>query len=339
MANRAKKKALRGIAALAAFVFTLTGCGSAPDAAAPDLTGVSSYYVRADGDDGNAGTSEDTPFRTLQRAVAAAAATPVRKITVIGTLAGHTGIERADPTVKKLIKVMSAAGGKEFADIPADQVGVAAVEGSLDGPDPDEILITGKPGAERAVLAPPAGGEDRILTVVSSTVRLEHIEISGLDSGKPLSAVAVAGGTLTLGKGAKVTKNTSAGPAGIHAVRSLVIMRDDAEVSFNKGTRDAGVYLGNGSVMALFDKALITGNRADGGNGGVSLEGSSLIMYGSSAITGNNSGTDGGGITAFPESKNGYISQVTIGDNAVLDGYAVKQAAATSSGYADTRNR
>jgi hypothetical protein len=218
-------------------------------------------------------------------------------------------------------------------------VGVAAVEGSLDRPDPDEILITGKPGAERAVLVPPPGGEDRILTIVSSTVRLEHIEISGFNSGKSLSAVAVAGGTLTLGKGAKVTKNTSAGTAGIHAVRSLVIMRDDAEISFNKGTRDAGVYLENGSVMALFDKALITGNKADGGNRGISLEGSSLIMYGNSAITGNNSGTEGGGITAFPDSKNGYISQVTIEDNAVLDGYAVKQAAATSSRYADTGNR
>jgi hypothetical protein len=89
MANRAKKKVLWGIAALAAFGFVLTGCGSASDAAAPDLTGVSSYYARADGDDGNAGISEDAPFRTLQRAVAAA--TPVRKITVIGTLAGHTG--------------------------------------------------------------------------------------------------------------------------------------------------------------------------------------------------------------------------------------------------------
>jgi hypothetical protein len=77
--------------------FVLAGCASGPKAAAPDLTGVTSYYVRADGNDKNAGISGDAPFKTLQRTLEAAAKTPVKKVTVIGTLAGNTTIQAADP--------------------------------------------------------------------------------------------------------------------------------------------------------------------------------------------------------------------------------------------------
>ena len=309
--------------------FVLAGCGSSPAASAPvDLTGVTSYYVRADGDDKNAGTSEAAPFKTLQRAVDAAANTPVKKITVVGTLVGYTKIEKADPTVKKLIKIMDATGGQDLAEVLKNQVGVATVEGSLDEPDPDEILITGKPdasGAERAVLASPAPANpsDYTLTVIDSTVRLEHIEISGLNTTKNGSAVFVAG-TLTLAKGAKVTKNISR-VRGIRAIWGLVIMRDNAEVSHNEGEDSAGVYLERGSVMAMFDKALITGNKAISGNGGgVALSGSTLLMNDNSSISGNSAGNAGGGIITFTDTENGYISQITMQDNAVISGNTAK---------------
>jgi hypothetical protein len=326
-----KQFCLLGMPAMALVCgFVLAGCGSGPKAAAPapvDLTGVTSYYVRADGDDKNAGISEDAPFKTLQRAVEAAAKTPVKKVTVIGTLVGNTTIKDADPTVNRPKKYIDATGGQDDAEVLKNQVGVAAVEGSLDEPDPDEILITGKPdasGAERAVLSP-ADPDSAILLVVSSTIRLEHIEISGMNTTKTKPAVGVAG-TLTLAKGAKVTKNISGAYPGIYAIWGLVIMRDDAEVSYNEGGDNVGVYLQGGSVMAMFDKALITGNKAttDKG-GGVALNGSSLIMRGNAAISGNSAGNAGGGIITFTDTKNGFISQITMADNAVISGNTAKK--------------
>jgi hypothetical protein len=319
-----KKFWLFGVMA-AALVFGLlaAGCGSSPKAAAPDLTGVSSYYVRADGDDKNAGTSEAAPFKTLQRAVEAAAKTPVKKITVIGTIAGNTTIQDADPTVKKIIKVMDATGGQDLAEVLGAQTGVATVQGSLDDPDPEEILITGKPdaaGTERAMLVPPVNNNNAILIVLNSTVRLEHIELSGLnDSTKQLPTIFVSG-TATLAQGAKITKNISKGYAGIYALYGLVIMRDNAEVSHNEGSDNVGVYLERGSVMAMFDNALITGNKAAQNGGGVAMQGSTLIMRGNSAISGNSAGNGGGGIITFPDTENGYISQITMEDNAVVSG-------------------
>jgi hypothetical protein len=145
--------------------FVLAGCGSSPAASAPvDLTGVTSYYVRADGNDTNAGTNEAAPFKTLAKAVEAAAKTSVKKITVIGTLAENTTIKDADSTDKMPQKIIDATGEQDMAKAMAG-LRVATITWSLDERNPDEILITGKSdasGAERAVLTP-ASKKDPIL--------------------------------------------------------------------------------------------------------------------------------------------------------------------------------
>jgi hypothetical protein len=321
-----KKSVLLGMSVLA-FGFLLAGCGSSPKATAPDLTGVSTYYVRADGDDKNAGTSEAAPFKTLQRAVDTAAKTQVKKITVIGTLTGNTTIKDADPTVKKITKVLDATGGQDIAEVLKNQTGVLTVEGSFDDPDPEEILITGKPdasGAERAVLVPPANNKNAALSIVKSTVRLEHIEVNGLNK----SGISVIAGTLTLAKGAKVTKCGGEQVSAIFAMLgSVVVMRDDAEVSGNETNGDdadgAGVLL-MGSVMVMFDNALITGNKTAGNGGGVMLGGASLIMCGNSAISGNSADNGGGGVITLTNPENGDVSQITMEDNAVISGNTAK---------------
>jgi hypothetical protein len=94
-----------------------------------------------------------------------------------------------------------------------------------------------------------------------------------------------------LAHGTKITKNSG----GIAAIKGVVIMRDDAEVSHNEGNDNVGVYLENGSVLVMFDKAQITGNKAKSGNGGgVALSGSSLLMNDNSSISGNSAGNPGG---------------------------------------------
>jgi hypothetical protein len=117
-------------------------------AAALDVTGLAAYYVRADGDDRNLGISEEAPFRTLQRAVEAAATTPVKRITVIGALRENVSINDADPSAPAIQLSM------------ADGITTLAADPSGDGRDPGSIVIAGKPGAsgqERAVLASPGG--------------------------------------------------------------------------------------------------------------------------------------------------------------------------------------
>jgi hypothetical protein len=234
----------------------ISGCGSSPAVSAPvDLTWVASYYVRADGSDANSGISEAAPFKTLAKAVDAAAKTPVKKITVLGTLVENTKIEKTDPTVR---------GTKTD---PAAKTKTITINWSLDEQDPDEILITGKPdasAAERAVLTP-AIKDKYILLIMSSTVRLEHIEISGLNAPEKIkddvAAVMVVGGNLTLAQGAKITKNSCYSHAGIYAIVGVVVMRDDAEISHNEGKSYAGVMFGSGSIGIMLDKTRIAGDR------------------------------------------------------------------------------
>jgi hypothetical protein len=322
-----KKGFIFGLSGAALLIgLVLAGCGSAP-ASTVDLTGVTSYYVRADGNDKNAGISEDAPFKTLARAVEAAAKTTVKKITVIGTLSVGAAIQDADPTVRRQVKSIDATGGKDIAVVLKSQVvGVAKIDWSLDERDPDEILITGKPGAtgaEQAVLTP-AKEDTAVLLVSKSTVRLENIEISGLDSDGV--AIMVVTGTLTLARGAKVTKNAG---TGVRALGGIVIMRDDAEISGNtlKDAAGGGVFLSMGSVMVMFDKALVSGNKAENGSGGgVLVLGSSLLMHDNTAISGNSAGQNGGGISVLNDTENGYLGQVTISGNAMVSGNTTSKA-------------
>ena len=77
------------------FAVLLAACGSSP---ARSQAAGASYFVRADGSDSNAGTSEDAPFKTLAKALDAASKTSVKTITVIGTLVGETSTEHLRPT-------------------------------------------------------------------------------------------------------------------------------------------------------------------------------------------------------------------------------------------------
>ncbi|MDR3356525.1 MAG: right-handed parallel beta-helix repeat-containing protein [Spirochaetaceae bacterium] len=313
-----KKKGFVFVLSCAALTaaLVLAGCGSAPVVTpdpdtAPDLTDVTSYYVRADGDDKNAGISEDAPFKTLARAAEAAAKTQVKKITVIGTLVGSTTIENADPTLQPRVK---------------NQKGVVLIKGSLDENDPDEILITGKPGAtgaERAILTP-ASQDSQILRISDSSIRLENIEISGLGSNK--HAIIVVVGTLTLARGAKITKNAG---IGVSALGGIVIMRDDAEISGNtiKNTAGAGVNLLLGSVMLMFDEALISGNKVENSpGGGVLVYGSSLLMHDNTAISANSADQNGGGIVVTNDTESGFLGQVTMSGNSIVSGNITSQA-------------
>jgi hypothetical protein len=313
--------------------FVMAGCGSSPAVAPVDLTGVTSYYVRADGNDANAGTSEDAPFKTLAKAVEAAAKTTVKKITVIGTLAGNTKIENADPTVLSTeigyqVRVVELNGQKTTM-VDTTKPATLKIKGSYDEHDPDSITITGKPGAsgaERAVLTS-AGGDYTVL-IINSTVVFENIEISGNPTDP---ALFIQLSRLALGAGTKIINNTSteAGKmeygdgGGIAAVTSILVMRDDAEVSGNKGTEQGGGLFLQECVLAMRNNSKIAGNTAGRSGGGVCLQASTLEMYDAAQISGNVSSDSGGGIAAFSRNKKFYSSITMNGDSRILSNKAV----------------
>ena len=68
-----------------------------------------SYYVRADGDDeNNNGRSEDTPFKTLTKAVDSASKGAVKTITILGTINSTFRISNADAT--SIISIVNQHG-------------------------------------------------------------------------------------------------------------------------------------------------------------------------------------------------------------------------------------
>jgi hypothetical protein len=298
----------------------LAACSSSPKAPPVDLTGITTYFVRADGSDTNTGINEDVPFKTLAKAVEAAAKTRVKTITIIGVLNEETVIQGTDPSVIKITKIM-VTGGQDMAKVLAKQQGVARIQGGYDVKDPEEILITGKPDATEAEKAVLKGLPDKAaaLTIFRSTVRLEHIAINNaVTTGSP---VQLGFACLTLGKGVKISNNKPYGE--IYATGSLVIMRDDAEVSNNEAN-DGGMYLDNGSVLAMFDNALISENNATTNGGGVALNGSTLDMFDNAAITNNSATNAGGGIITFANEKNGFLSLIRMNGNALISKNSAK---------------
>ncbi|MDR2922228.1 MAG: right-handed parallel beta-helix repeat-containing protein [Treponema sp.] len=270
-----------------------TACGSSPSGKAPDLTGVTSYYVRADGNDSNAGTSEDAPFSTLAKAVETASKTKVKTITVIGTLVGKTEIKDSGT---------------------------------------DEILITGKADAsdnEKAVITTKAGASENGIRIIgTANVRLENITITGtrfcgiyvegknnkliLGKGTVITGnggfedrrtsfgggVLVVDGTLIMQADALVKGNFAYnGGGGVAVQEGVFIMKDEATITENSSWEDGGgIILLKKTNMTIQDNAKVLNNTAEDSGGGVYVSGSTLTIQGNANIASNTADGAGGGV-------------------------------------------
>ena len=130
------------------------GCATGPAASAPDLSGVTSYYVRADGSNLNDGLTEETAFKSLWIAVHAAKNGPIKTITVLGTL--NLKSEGTNSSYPDFVFIISDTGGSE---------------------------VTIRGGAEQGVLS---GGSGRGVMLIQgdARIRLENLRIEGGDSEK-----------------------------------------------------------------------------------------------------------------------------------------------------------
>jgi len=279
------KKKLILVLGIALLLFT--ACSSAPTQAqvvrTVDLTGVTSYYVRANGNDSNMGTSEDTPFQTLERAVSAASTTTVKKITIIG------------------------------------QINNVAIEITNSGET--EILITGKQNPseqEKAVIR--AATNRNCLTIQGkSNIRFEYITFTGANWPK---FVCSNGATITLANGAVITENigTSNGGTGLGMFiydNSTVLLTGNTQIINNRNISSGGGIFIQDSVLVVEGDVLIASNTTTQRNGGaINAQSSKVTITGNAQIINNTAGGTGGGITLA--GTNG--SSLTIGGNAVISG-------------------
>jgi len=130
---------LTGTLFIALFMFCVLYNANSQSSQTQNLNDVTSYFVRANGNDNNSGTTEDKPLKTLAKAVEVASKSKVKKITVIGTLVGATVIDNSGT---------------------------------------DEILITGKVNAsniEKAVLTTLTKDTYTIRITGNSKIKLEYL--------------------------------------------------------------------------------------------------------------------------------------------------------------------
>ena len=225
-----------------------------------------SYYVRANGNDSNRGTSENAPFATLQKAIDAAIATPVKKITVIGTL--NTSVTIRD-------------SGAE------------------------EILITGKTDAHEREKAVLLVLNQIVLEILgNSKIRLENITLQGKTelNNAVSQGIAINGATVTLGSNTLITKFASTDGPGVFMRSGNLYMTGNAAIAGNiaRGS-GGGIYMNAGTLImdgnsVIRDNEARSTRRIDAGGGGIFLWSGTVELKENSLITGNKASVCGGGV-------------------------------------------
>lgn len=278
----------------------LSGCVSTP----PDLSNVTSYYVRENGSDKNSGISEDKPFKTLAYAITRAAKTPVKTITVLGTL--------------------------------TTPVTVSGLESG------DEILITGKPGEAALKPAETEGRALRVagnlkvrmegITVQSGGVMLENGAVLTLGMGMKVSGgdliwaggggVAIIGGgtALVMEADSEISQSKANWGGGVYLEnKASLIMKDNSAIKWNTAVKDSrgtavggGIVATAGSAVTMLNNAVVSNNHSEGEGGGIEIGGSTLSIQDRAAVSDNTAFSQGGGCYGMAGSV------VVIQDNAVV---------------------
>jgi len=252
-------------------VVLLVCCVSTPQSTQATSTTDSveiSYYVRADGDDSNAGISENTPFATLSKAIQVAMTTPVKKVTLIGTITDSITI--------------SDSGA-------------------------EEIFITGKPDAsehEKAVLV--VLNQTALEISGDSNIRLEHIVLQGKsEANNAISrGITINGAVVTLGNNVLITQFATNNGAGVFLQAGNLYMTGNATIAGNIARRSGGGIYMNGGTLVMDGNSAIRNNEArspnsiDAGGGGIFMWGGTAELKENSLITGNTAKVSGGGVYA-----------------------------------------
>ncbi|MDR0599088.1 MAG: right-handed parallel beta-helix repeat-containing protein [Treponema sp.] len=248
-----------------------SGCAAVPKAPPSDT-----YYVMAGGSDRNDGLSEQTPFRSLFKAVVMAANSPVKIITVIGTLDASSE-QSSHPERVFLIQ----GGGAE------------------------QILIRGANPAGRtgvstggAVLSAAGSGRRTVLVRGPVKVRFEGIEISGGRASGEGGGIGIGpGSSVTLGPGSVLRDNNSDNLGGGAVVApGGTLYLEGGLVSGNRSSLvGGGIAVAGTSGSLVIRNGEISGNHSQGGGGVAVYEGGQCTLSGG-VVQNNTADMAGGGV-------------------------------------------
>jgi hypothetical protein len=256
------------LASIICISVVFVACASAPKYPA----GMETWYVTAEGSDRNNGFTEETAFRSLFKALVAASNSPIKTITVLGTL-----------------------------DVKSEQSTNTERVFLIHGRGKDEVLIRGA-GTEPAVLSAAESGRRVTLIRGSVPIRLENIEISGGTSSGEGAGIGISpGATLILGPGCVIRNNTSQNMGGgviVAPGASLII--DGGKVLDNHAATIGGgiVLLGlsaNNAGTLVIRKGEVSNNQAQGGGGIAVHQGAKFTLY-DGTIHNNTADYIGGGV-------------------------------------------
>jgi hypothetical protein len=263
-------------------VWGLIGCASGPQV---DLSGVTTYYVSADGYDKNSGIKEDDSFETLETAFKQAVATNIKTITVIG-------------------------------ELPVDIL-------KLKDTGDKEILVTGKDGAKLLLsTATQITESHRIQIRGKSKVRFTNLEITSAKETLYMGFVIEAGAEVTFGTGLRISKlGDSSWPqenplfgGAVDVAAATLIMEGDASISECGVNAVGGGINAENSTIILRDDASITGCRAAIGGGGLCARLGSTVTIQDNVVISNNTSVYGAGLF-IQDSKGTITGDVRIEKN------------------------
>jgi hypothetical protein len=264
-----------------------------------------SYYVRADGNDDNNGRSEEAAFKTMTKAVEAAKAGIIKRITVIGTITAPNSFTiEAAGTDEILITGKADAGDVEKAVItayifisgskvrfthikldvshsPTSKGGIRVFNSTvtLD----ENTLVTDETAKKNrksigSVFGIGATGENEATLIMSGNAAIVCVDASHImentdDRGKS---------SLVMSGSAKISGSTE---DGIYKI-TTVTMSGNAEISGNAGN---GIYGYEGIYEQRYGDSLVTmsGNAQVSNNGKAGIYRASVTMSDSAKVTGN----------------------------------------------------
>jgi len=302
-----------------------------PPLASAQTPNTASYYVRANGNDSNNGTTEATPFMTLAKAVTEASKTNVKKITVIGTLAGQTVIKDSG-TAEILItgKANASASEKAVLTSSAEKTNTVQITGNS---NIKLEYLTLNTSTNMSIIF--ANGNNVKLTLGKNSVisgNGKDVEIYATYGG----GVLMVGGTLIMMDNAIVT-NCKAHRGGGVAVPEdgKMIMQDNAVISNNYSyIAGGGVYVGDDAVLELHNNAIIKSNTSsedsfESGGGGIFVFGGTIKLLDNSSVTGNTA-PHGGGITM-------RVSSMQMADGVEIESSGIYESHQVSGNTATTQ--
>jgi len=262
---------------LAVFIGIFISCQSS--AVRKDSAPLPSFYVNANGDDNNDGLSEKAPFKTLAKAIASAADSSIKIITVIGTLNAESENSSYESEALFLINLQT----------------------------PEQITIRGKPNAsenEKALLDA-SGCEHKVFTIGgSSNIRFEHIGITGGTSNRGGGAVRMEGDNpvLTIGEGTRIFNNKAALSGGALGIVNGKLFIEGGVISGNIAGEElygGGIFIGEDAEF-IMSGGEITENEADYG-GGIMILGNFSMLNGN--ISKNKANISGGGVWVLDDGE------------------------------------